>query len=66
VRGAPFYNVQLFRGDRKLLTRWPSQPRLRLPALGPGRYRWYVWAAHGTRAHPRYGRALGRRSFVLR
>ena len=66
VRGASFYNVQLYRGGRKILTRWPSRNRLRLRSLRAGRYRWYVWAAHGTRAAPRYGRVLGRRSFTLR
>ena len=65
VRGASFYNVQLFRGGRKILTRWPSRTRLRLPSLPAGRYRWYVWAAHGTRAAPRYGKVLGRRTFTL-
>jgi hypothetical protein len=73
VRGARFYNVQLFRGDRKILTRWPSRTRLQLQRtwryggkterLEPGVYRWYLWAAHGTRRTPRYGRLLGGRSF---
>jgi len=66
VRGASFYNVQVFRGGRKILTRWPSRNRLRLRSLPAGSYRWYVWAAHGTRAAPRYGQVLGRRAFTLR
>ena len=75
IRGARFYNVQLFRGDRKILTAWPGRTRLTLKQswrsagkterLQPGTYRWYLWAAHGTRKTPRYGRLLGGRSFVI-
>jgi RTX calcium-binding nonapeptide repeat (4 copies) len=54
--GARSYNVQLWRGNRKLLSRWPLRPRLQLHArwryngrwyrLRPARYRWYVWPAY--------------------
>jgi hypothetical protein len=67
VPGARFYNVQLYRGATKILTTWPSKPRLVVPArLRPGTYTWYVWAARGPRSAPRYGRRLGRRTFVVR
>jgi hypothetical protein len=75
VRRARFYNVQLFRGDRKILTSWPRSTKLQLKdawtyrrrreRLSPGTYRWYVWASHGTRKNPRYGRMLGGRGFVI-
>ena len=30
IRGADYYNVQLFRGRRKILSAWPTKPRLQL------------------------------------
>jgi hypothetical protein len=76
VREARFYNVQLFRGRRKILSRWPARARLaltrtwrfggRAQRLRPGRYRWYVWPGYGSRSAPRYGRLLGRRTFTVR
>ena len=32
VRGAGYYNVQLYRDGRKVLSAWPRRPRLQLPA----------------------------------
>jgi hypothetical protein len=53
VSSATHYNVQLWRGNRKVLSRWPERPRLQLQwswrfrgrsyRLSVGRYRWYVW-----------------------
>jgi len=75
VRGASFYNVQLFRDGEKVRSSWPRRPQLRLQRrwtfagrrqrLRPGRYVWYVWPARGTRARPDYDTALGRRTFVI-
>jgi uncharacterized repeat protein (TIGR01451 family) len=75
VRGAGFYNVQLYRGSRKVLTLWPGSNRLKLRArwtfrgraerLAPGTYHWFVWPARGLRSLPRYGPLLGRSSFVV-
>ena len=31
VKGASYYNVQIYRGSRKVLSVWPKQPRLKLP-----------------------------------
>jgi len=69
VRGARFYNVQLFKGKRKILSRWPRSSRLSLPVrwtyekhqytLSSGTYRWYVWPALGGR----YGALEGQSSF---
>jgi hypothetical protein len=75
VRGARYYNVQLFRGDRKILSAWPTRSKLQLRArwrfrgkrrhLVPGVYRWYVWPGLGRRAEHRYGEEIGGRSFVV-
>ncbi|HEX5800163.1 MAG TPA: hypothetical protein VFY02_08660 [Gaiellaceae bacterium] len=75
VAGARFYNVQLLRGGRKILSAWPKQPTLRVPdgwtfggerrRLEAGVYTWWVWAARGTRAQPRYGRPLGSSTFTV-
>ena len=75
VRGARYYNVQLYRGTRKVLSAWPSRPRLRLHRrwryagarhrLGPDTYQWYVWPGYGRRAQRRYGLLLGTRRFAV-
>jgi hypothetical protein len=72
---ATYYNVQLWRGDRKLLSSWPIKNRLPLRmrwtykgrpyALTPGTYRWYVWPGLGARADVRYGPMLGMQSFTI-
>jgi hypothetical protein len=77
VRGADYYNVQLFRGRHKVLSAWPSSPKLRLARawhfdgrrhrLERGRqYRWFVWPGHGSRAVSDYGPLVGTRTFSLR
>ena len=75
VRKASFYNVQLFRGGRKVLSTWPRAANLRLGRsceyrgrryrLKGGRYTMYVWPGFGPLAHSRYGRLLGQSSFVV-
>ena len=55
VKGATFYNVQLYRNGVKVLTFWPKAPTFRvgktwryagkLQRLERGRYNWYVWGA---------------------
>jgi hypothetical protein len=75
VRHARYYNVQLFLGNRKLLSAWPTTPSLQLRlswrfrgrtrTLMPGRYRWYVWPGFGSRGARRFGAMVGRRSFVV-
>lgn len=76
VRGAAYYNVQLYRAGRKVLTAWPTQARLQLRArwrfngrvqrLAPGVYRWFVWPGHGQVTARRYGKVLGASTFVVR
>ena len=73
VRKARFYNVQVYRNGRKILSRWPKRPRMRLGRswtyqgrrfrLKRGVYVWYVWPAFGVPANPRYGKMLGKSSF---
>jgi hypothetical protein len=75
VPKASYYNVQLFRNGKKILTVWPTKPNLRVPStwtfggapfrLTPGVYRWYVWPGFGPRPADRYGKLLGTRTFVV-
>ena len=74
TRGASYYNVQLYRGSKRVFAAWPTTNQLGLPAgwrwnghkqrLGPGRYRWYVWAGFGPRSFARY-RTVGSAQFVV-
>jgi hypothetical protein len=69
-RGAKYYNFQLFRNGRKILSAWPTKPHYTLRTtwryrgatqkLTAGRYRWYVWPGYGGRAAHRYGRLLAK------
>ncbi|MGH3082027.1 MAG: hypothetical protein ACRDNH_12985 [Gaiellaceae bacterium] len=74
-RGVPraaFYNVQLYKAGRKVLTAWPRRTRLQLQArwrfngraerFRPGQYRWYVWPAYANR---RFGKLVGTSTFVF-
>lgn len=75
VAHARYYNVQLFRGDRKILSAWPRRPRLHLhrtwrfnghrQRMRAGTYRWYVWPGYGRRSRRDYGRLLGIRTFTI-
>jgi hypothetical protein len=76
ARSARYYNVQVFRGARKVLSAWPRHARLRLAThwrylgrkerLAPGvTYRWYVWAGYGPRTAHRYGRLLAHGRFTV-
>jgi hypothetical protein len=73
VRRAGYYNIQLFRNGRKVLSAWPEKARYRLKRswtyagkrrrLGPGKYRWVVWPGYGQRSKSDYGEPLGPRTF---
>jgi hypothetical protein len=75
IKHAAYYNVQLWRGNRKLITVWPAGAHLSLRRvlhfhgvtvkLRPGHYRWYVWPGYGSRAAHRYGSFIGQSSFAL-
>ena len=72
---ATYYNVQLFRGNLKILSMWPTTRTLTLKAswkyrghaykLKRGVYRWYVWPGFGARAAVDYGELLGFSSFQI-
>ena len=73
VRRARYYNVQVFRGQRKVLSSWPERPRQPLKRrwtdagrsyrLLEGRYCWHVWPGYGKRSERRYGKRLGSSCF---
>jgi hypothetical protein len=73
-RRASYYHVQLFRGSKRIFAAWPVKNELGLPAawkwaghryrLGPGQYRWYVWAGLGRRSFAHY-KALGSARFIV-
>jgi hypothetical protein len=75
VPKATYYNVQLYRGSRKVLSAWPSRSKLKLRRswsyqdgvnrLKKGTYRWYVWPGFGRRSQVRYGHLLGQANFVV-
>ncbi len=75
-KGAGYYNVQLYRGGRKVLSTWPVAASFRLPRawsyaghgykLTRGTYKWFVWPGVGPRAQAKYGKLLGSSTFVVR
>jgi hypothetical protein len=74
VRGAGYYNVQLFRGSKDIYSAWPAMHQIGLPTawrwsghrfrLAPGQYRWYVWAGFGPRKRANY-RIVGSARFKV-
>ena len=75
-KGAGYYNLQLYRGGRKVLSTWPIVSSFRLPRawsyaghgykLTRGTYKWFVWPGVGPRAQAKYGKLLGSSTFVVR
>jgi hypothetical protein len=75
VPKAILYNVQLYRGGKKILSAWPKTNRLRLHrrwrfggrtySLTRGQYHWYVWPAFGRIRQAKYGSLLGQSSFTV-
>jgi hypothetical protein len=57
-RGASYYNVQLFRAGRKVLSVWPRTPAYVIPArrLLAGKLTVLVWSGRGAMAQARYVR----------
>ena len=72
---AHYYNVQVFRGQTKILSAWPTGTTLALKKawtysrhkyrLTRGTYRWYVWPGIGLRADAHFGPLLGSSSFQV-
>jgi hypothetical protein len=75
AKRARYYNVQLFRGRHKILSRWPKTTSLQVHRkwsygghrrrLSPGRYSWFVWPGYGRRSANRFGHMLGKSTFVV-
>jgi hypothetical protein len=76
VKGADAYEVQFFRGSRRVLLTRTSQPRLVLLTgraggpgrrffLAPGAYRWYVWPLFRTASSVRRGDAVVQAKLVV-
>ena len=71
-----YYNVQLFRGGRKILSAWPKSTQYRLKArwkyqgerrrLSPGRYRWMVWPGYGKRSKGDFGKRIVSSTFQVK
>jgi hypothetical protein len=67
TQGTEYYNVQIFRNGKRILTDWPSRASYRLPGrlLEPGTYTWFVWPAlKGTGSAASFGALIGRATFV--
>ena len=73
VRRARYYNVQLFKGRKKILSPWPKKANFQLKSswkyngkkykLTPGLYRWYVWPGIGSTKRQKYGSLVGSSTF---
>jgi hypothetical protein len=75
IARASYYNVQLFRHGKKILSAWPTKPHYQLRRvwtyrghrhrLGKATYKWLLWGGYGRRSEHRYGKLLGKRTFVV-
>jgi hypothetical protein len=75
-KSATYYNLQLYRGKKKVLSAWPVGTSFRLPRtwtysshrykLTHGKYKWFVWPGRGARARAQYGPLLGSSTFIVR
>jgi hypothetical protein len=73
VKNADYYNLQLWRGKRKVGTWWPLAAHFTLPSrwtfdgksyrFTPGSYSWYLWPGFGPLSKADYGDMLGQSSF---
>ncbi len=64
--GTAYYNVQIFRDGKRVLTDWPAQASFKLPTalLEPGTYTWFVWPAlKGKGSAATFGELIGRATF---
>ncbi len=76
VRRASYYNLQVWRNGRKILSVWPSKSERRLEAswtyngkrysLSGDRYLVYVWPGFGPKLLADYGSLLGWSAFVMK
>jgi hypothetical protein len=76
VARASYYNVQLLRNGKKILSTWPTKSQYQLRSkwryrgkrhrLVAATYQWLLWAGYGHRSEHRYGKLLGKRTFIVR
>lgn len=76
VQGATYYNLQLWRNGKKILSAWPRKPSYQVRAqwrfnrrtqrLTSATYAVYVWPGFGRPAAGRYGRLIVEATFVYR
>ena len=76
VPRARYYNLQLFKGRKKVLSIWPKRAELQLRyswrynggkyKLTPGLYRWYVWPGIGPVSAHTYGDLVGSSTFRMK
>jgi HYR domain-containing protein len=76
VARATYYNLQVWRNGRKVLSRWPTRARFELRSswrfagrtqrLRPGRYTAYAWPGYGPKRAARYGPLRGWTAFIVR
>jgi hypothetical protein len=74
-RRATYYNVQLYRGRHKLLSRWPRAEQFQLPEtwrfdgkrrrFREGKYTWFIFPGFGDRSDRRFGKLLGKSDFRI-
>jgi hypothetical protein len=63
---ASYYNLQLWRNDKKVLSVWPVKSSYRpRSALGSGTYRVYVWPGFGAKSAANYGSLVGWSQFTV-
>jgi hypothetical protein len=75
VAKTAYYNLQLFRNQKKIFSAWPASASLALQwswtykgvryRLDAGTYRWYVWPGIGPRSAGRFGALLGESGFTI-
>ncbi len=73
LKRASYYNVQLYRGRHKVMTRWPRAEQLQLAEtwrfegerrrFKEGIYTWFVFPGFGDRSDRRFGELLGKSTF---
>jgi hypothetical protein len=71
VKGASYYNVQVFRivGRKRVAISWPRTTSYTVPRskLVKGKtYVWYVWPGFGKLADAHYGKLIGHSTFAYR
>jgi hypothetical protein len=70
ITGATYYNVQVFEGtqaSKRVGIAWPAITKYTLPGkdMKKGKtYTWYVWPGIGAKAAAKYGKLIGKVTFI--